>query len=245
MHIIIQKFILFFKNIIYVLPFVGFCIGYIGLQFFIADQVIHTPDLVGKTMLEAVKICSKLKLNLRIVAEKEIADTIPGTIIIQNPGVHGCIKQHQSIFVTITTLPALTPAPHLINKKIAEIETMCIEQNIKPRYYPIPSQCLHEICIAQFPIAGTLLPGKKIHAYIAQKVEPLFLLPDFTGKSLDEVMVFLNKEHILYDIFYKHEKLIAPYQQKYIISYQKPLAGTLVNPFQSGLQLHLQVNIIS
>lgn len=223
------------------LPFLAFTLGYISLQFFMTDfSIIQAPDLVGKDLLQATKVCSDRKLNLRIIAEKEIADAKPGTIIKQNPLPHSSIKNHQSIFIIITKLPIPVLAPDLINKNCDQIEKLCKEKGIKNRIYYLPAIYPAGQCFAQIPEPQTQLDDKKMSCYISTGNQNQFLFPDFTNHTVQAVLPFLEQHRIKFDIYQKDQKLTAPYHQHLKISYQKPLAGTLVTP-NDKLYVQLQV----
>jgi beta-lactam-binding protein with PASTA domain len=228
-------------EIIWILPFIAFCIGYFSLQFFIADNIVQAPDLVGKDILHATKMSSIKKLNLRIIGEKEVADAIPGTIIKQNPLPHKLIKTHQSIFIVITKLPTPMVAPMFINKNQLQIEAICKEKNIKNRVYLLPANYPIGQCFAQIPSADQPLESKKMSSYISMGNPILYLFPDFTGIDLQEVLIFLEAYNISYDIFYKDQKISIPLKQNFTVLYQKPLAGTLVVP-NNKLYVQLQVS---
>ena len=227
-------------QISYVLPFLAFCTGYFCLQFFITDDTLQAPDLIGKDILQATKICSDLKLNLRIIAEKEMPDATPGTIITQNPLQQTLIKSHQSIFIVVTKLPDPIMAPTLIGKNIEQIEKICTEKGIKHRAYFLPSRLPAGHCFAQMPNDNQPLQAKKISSYIAAQAESLYLFPDFTNMQLHDVINFLQQQNISFDVFCKDQKIIAPYKKSYNISYQKPLAGSLITP-SNKLYVQLQV----
>lgn len=224
------------------LPFLAFCIGYFCLQFFITDTTIQTPDLVGKDLLHATKLSSDLKLNLRVIAEKEIADAIPGTIIKQNPLPHTSIKSHQSIFIVITKLPAPVVAPTLINKNQNQIEKICKEKSIKNRTYFLPAHHPAGQCFAQIPQPDQVLEDKKMSSYISTGNQSQYLFPDFTATPLENVIEFLQQQNMQFDVFYKDQKITAPYKQKFTVTYQKPLAGTLITP-SNKLYVQLQVSL--
>lgn len=228
-------------EVLWILPFLAFGIGYIFLHFFIREHTVQTPDLVGKDILQATKISSHLKLNLRIIGEKEIADAQPGTIIKQNPLPHASIKNHQSIFIVITKLPAPVTAPDLLNKQQNQIEKLCKEKGIKNRYYILPSQYPAGQCFAQMPEPEQILESKKMSCYISAGNQNQYLFPDFTATKLEDVLQFLQQHTMTYDVFYKDQKLSAPYKQNLVITYQKPLAGTLITP-SNHLYVQLQVS---
>ena len=228
------------SEIIWILPFLAFCLGYFWLQFFITDNSIQAPDLVGKNILQATQISSDLKLNLRIIAEKEIADAVPGTIIKQNPLPHKLIKTHQSLFIVITKLPAPVTAPTLINKNHEQVEKMCKEKGIKTRTYFLPANYPAGQCFAQMPLPDQVLEAKKMSYYISAGQQNQYLFPDFTDIKLHDVIQFLQQQNIACDVYHKDQKIMAPYKQNFIVTYQKPLAGTLV-ALSNKLYVQLQV----
>ncbi len=59
--------------------------------------------------------------------------------------------------------------------------------------------------------------------------------------QLDEVIHFLEQQNIHVDVFYKNQKISKPYKKDYIVSYQKPLAGSLIGP---NHQLHVQLQVM-
>jgi beta-lactam-binding protein with PASTA domain len=240
MKLNVQKISLIFSQTKWILPFLAFAIGYFCLQFFIIDKIVQTPDLVGKDVLQATKISSDYKLNLRIIAEKEIADALPGTIIKQNPLPHTSIKSHQSIFIVITKLPAPVVAPTLINKNQDQVDKICKEKGIKNRTYFLPTNHPAGQCFAQMPQPEQILEAKKMSCYISTGNQSQYLFPDFTKSLVEEVVEFLHQQNIQFDIFHKDQKIEAPYKQKLTVTYQKPLAGTLITP-SNKLYVQLQV----
>ncbi len=226
------------SEIKWLLPFLAFGIGYFCLQFFITENIVLAPNLVGKDLLQATKTSSDL--NLRIIAEKEIADAQPGTIIKQNPLPNSSIKSHQSIFIVITKLPAPVVAPTLIHKNLDQIEKVCREKGIKNRIYYLPTHHPAGHCFAQMPLPGEILEAKKISCYISIGNQSQYLFPHFTNLPLEEVIEFLQQQNIACDVYHKDQKIVAPYKQKFAVSYQKPLAGTLITP-SNKLYVQLQV----
>lgn len=235
------RFKKYINQIKWTLPFIAFIFGYFSLQYFIADPQIQTPNFIGKDILKAVKISSHYKLNLRIIAEKEIPDATPGTIVSQNPLPDSPIKKDQSIFIVIAKLPNPIKTPVCIGKRQKEIEQMCKEQNIKHRFYFLPSNYPTGQCFIQMPYAEQNLEEKKVSCYISTGNQNQYVFPDFIGQNIDVVIDFLQKHTINFDIYHKNQKIHPPYTKNYTISYQKPLAGTLIIP-HNKLYVQLQVN---
>ena len=240
MKLYLQKIYNFLSQLHYVVPFLAFCTGYLCLQFFMTEQIVQTPDLIGKNILQATKICSNLKLNLRIIAEKEMSDAEQGTIITQNPLQQSAIKAHQSIFIIVTKLPEPIMAPNLINKNITSIEQLCAEKGIKHRAYFLPSALPAGQCFAQMPSENNPLETKKMNSYISIGHPSQHLFPDFTNMPLQDVVHFLEDKNISFDIFYKDQKITAPYKKSFVIVYQKPLAGSFVS---ESNKLYVQLKV--
>jgi beta-lactam-binding protein with PASTA domain len=228
----------FFKKILWILPFLAFLSGYIFLQFFIQQETVICPNFIGKEILPANQIASSFKINLQIIAEKEVADLKPGTIIKQNPATGTSIKPHQSIFIVITKTPEIMQAPCLIGKNYETIEQLTQAKKIKNRSYFLPHSQPKGTCFAQIPNPGENLESKKIYTYIsAGKTDP-YLLPDFTDNTLDQVIPFLEQNYMSYTIFHKDQK--QSHKKNSVILNQKPLPGSLMIPNE---KIHVQLQV--
>lgn len=228
------------NQLAWILPFVAFIGGYFFLQFFIADTVVQVPALLGKNLLQATQICSEYKLNLRIIAEKEEIDVQPGTIVKQKPLPGKSIKPHQSIFIVITKLPAPVVAPDFIKKNKDQIEKLCQEKGIKNKVYSIETAYPQGECFGQIPLAGQALESKKMSSYISAGMTQHYLFPDFIHLPLSEVIDFLKKYNIVCDVYYKDQKITAPFKSNFIVMNQKPLSGTFV---QLNNKLYVQIEV--
>lgn len=240
MKIDLKNFVSSLSSLAWTLPFLAFCAGFFCLQFFLHDTIIQTPDLVGKDILQATQICSHLNVHLKIIAEKEVCDTKPGMIITQNPLPHKSIKSHQTIFIVITKNPEPILAPNFIQTSLETIEKTCSEKGIKNRNYFLPTHYPAGQCFAQLPSASTPLEAKKMSCYISTGNQEQCLFPDFTNYPILDVLEFLHHHDISCDIYYKDIKLNPPYPAHFKISYQKPLAGTLVIP---NNKLYVQLKV--
>ncbi len=240
MKLNLQKISQIFRQLHWLMPFAAFCIGYIVLQYFITDNNIQAPDLIGKDLLQATKISCDHKLNLRIIAEKEVADAAPGTIIKQNPSGGKSIKTYQSIFIVITKLPAPVVTPTLIGKNEQQVKKICKDKGIKNRVYFLPSTHPAGQCFAQMPSPDTALENKNMSSYFSIGHQNQYLFPDFTNIPLHNVMNFLQEQNIAAEIYYKDQKISTPYKQNFIVTYQKPLAGTLIT---SNNKLYVQLQV--
>lgn len=235
-----QNIDLIIKNFFWLLPFVAFCSGYFFLQFFLTDVAVKTPNLLGKNILQATQICSELKFNVRIIAEKEVADVPAGTIIKQKPLPHKFIKPHQSIFIVITQAPATIATPDFIKKNDVIIEKACQEIGIKNKTYLIESSYPKGECFCQMPLAGEPLPLKKTSCYISAGNPIKYIFPYLINTPIIDVIDFLKKYEISCDVYHKDQKITPPFNPQLIVINQKPLAGTFV---QLNNQLNVQLQV--
>ncbi len=231
----------FIKKILWTLPFFAFLTGYIFLQFFIQQDPITCPNFIGKDILPAHHIASRLKINLQIIGEKEVCDVQAGTIIQQKPAPGTSIKPHQSIFIVITKAPEIIKAPYCIGKDYETIEALADQQKIKNRSYFLPHSQPKGVCFAQIPNPQENLESKKIYTYISSGKTDPYLLPDFTNNNIDDIIPFLEQNYITYTIVHKSEKNGSFRKKNGKIINQKPLPGSLIIP-QEKIHIQLQID---
>src|SRR5262245_33621355 len=84
---------------------------------FIRGRSVSTPNLVGKSVDDARRICSELGITLKVDPEnRRGADKIPaGNIAWQNrtPGTTSLIKRGTEITVELSTGPLILRVPNL------------------------------------------------------------------------------------------------------------------------------------
>lgn len=228
------------RKAFWLFPFLAFGVGYFFLQFLITDHAVLTPTLLGKNILQATQICSELKLNLRIIAEKEVADVPAGTIIKQKPMVDKYIKQHQSIFIVMTKMPETMQSPDFVTKNSNFIEKSCQDLGIKNKTYLIESAYPKGQCFGQIPLPEQPLPSKKMSCYISAGNNQKYIFPHLIDQPLADVIDFLQKYEITCDVYYKDQKIAAPFHHQFMVVNQKPLAGTFVQP---NNQLYVQLQV--
>jgi len=236
-----------FQKFFWLLPFLAFFFGYISLQFFVNNNTMQAPNLIGKDILQATKIISPLKINLRIIDEKEVPHAQPGIIVTQNPMPGKVIKAHQSLFIVVTKAQTPIAAPNFIGKTSLEIEQIAHDLTIKNKIYTMPSSYKKDTCFGQIPAAGKVLDTKKMSSYISSGNVNQYIFPDFTGMNQQDVIDFLTPYNVQ---IHWQEKKDTTYQKKisvnkkYIstIINQKPLAGSFVTP-DSTLHLYLETEL--
>lgn len=236
----IHYFLLQIRKAFWLFPFLAFGFGYLFLQILVTNHTVVTPILLGKNILQATQICSELKLNLRIIAEKEVGDIPAGTIIKQKPMGNKSIKQHQSIFIVITKAPETIQTPNFVTKNSNFIEASCQDLGIKNKTYFIESSYPKGQCFGQIPLPEQALPLKKMSCYISSGNNQKYIFPDLVHLPLIDVIDFLKKYDISCDVYCKDQKIAAPFHHQFTVINQKPLAGTFIQP---NNQLYVQLQV--
>lgn len=226
------------KNKLWVLPFVAFLGGYLLMSGRISKRTFQAPLLVGKTISQAIIITSDFDLNTRIVAQKEDAELPAGTIVNQTPLAGTKIKPHQTMYLVISHKPNLQKAPHLLDKPLQEIITVCEHRGLTCNNYHIASARPSNTCIAQLPAPGQDMHDKQILIYLSAGLQTPIIWPSFKGKTVGQVKEFFqNKEYIPTFISLNG---IEIHENCRVID-QHPQAGTLINKKENQETIQFQV----
>jgi beta-lactam-binding protein with PASTA domain len=224
-----------FNNLLWTLPFLCFVLGYQILNQIYQTQIIPTPNLVGLTLANALKITSNLKLNLRIISEQIDQDLAEDTILSQKPA-HQFIKTNQTLLVVVSKKPTPKIAPLLEGLTNQEIINKLNSPELKIKSYFIPNIAPVETCFAQYPSAKQNLDGTQLIAYFSAKNQQLVIMPIITSTLLSDIKNLLTTHNIKLKIQYL-ESLNYP---KDTIIAQKPAAGTIIDLNQlKQVELHL------
>ena len=214
------------------LPFICFILGYAICNVLIGNKSYPTPNLVGKSLHEAIAQTSPFQINIQLAGEKECQGVAHGTIINQKPAAGRLIKSHQSIIVVTCKQSESAVAPNLYGLNITQAQELCLKQKIKLKTFPITSTLPTNSIIGQNPLAKNTIADKKIIAYIAKAEPNLYLMPQLINNSVDTVINFLEKNQIAYELFWQCQKLepqdIQQLTQNLIVTMQKPAEGSFV-----------------
>ena len=202
---------------------------------------VETPSLIGKNINYAAKVLSQHNLNLRIIAEKEDADLPEGTIISQTPTKQQKVKPQQSVFCVVSHQTQSAHAPCLINNQIKQVDELLKNEKIRNKSYCLASKYSEGTCIAQIPSAQEPLQYQSMIIYLSASNKKTVVFPSLKGKSVDEVIEFLDKYTIKPSV--QHNRLVDKHHHctNCIVIDQKPLVGSLVD-FSKPLPVQLQVN---
>lgn len=213
------------NNLLWILPFLCFVLGYQILDKVYQTQVISTPNLVGLTIAEGLKITSNLKLNLRIISEQIDQTLPPDTILSQKPS-HQFIKTNQTMLVVVSTKPSTQAAPDLYGLTNQEALAKLSTKALKFKSYQIPNKAPVGTCFAQSPTAYQNLNNDTLIAYFSAKNQNLVIMPNLEQLLLSDIKNLLTTNDILLKIKYLET---LPNISKNTVLAQKPIAGTIID----------------
>lgn len=213
------------KNLAWITPFLFFIGGFFIAKSLLDVQYLKAPSVVGSTLSQAFTTLSNCNLSCRLSIQKIDSDLPDGTVLSQTPAAGQMVKPRQTVFLTLSKRPEKSLAPDMVGKKSESILKMAKNSKIKLKQYALESIYPAHTCIGQFPAPGAPLEDT-LTIYVASPQTPLYIWPDFTGKSLQEVRTFLEQYGIEpHSIDYTSGK---PSHHP-IVTSQRPLAGTLIS----------------
>jgi len=218
------------KNFLWLIPFGCFATGYGVALFLFRSETVPTPSVVGLPLTSAVKILSKQNIGVRISAHKPSLDVPEGTVLIQSPAAGQSIKTHQTAFLVIAEQPPVPTAPSFLTLSREKIEQEASQQRISVTFAAIPHAAPTDTCCAQCPAPGQPLTKPTMTVYCSEKRTKLVIWPSFVGKSIGEILPWLEAQNLRFEITadssrYSDKKKLL---QAPIID-QQPRAGTIIN----------------
>lgn len=226
------------KNILWVVPFVCFLLGYYLLSHLTAITSLVTPPLIGQHIHDAITILSDHQLNARILAQKEDSDYAPGTILSQSPQPGQKIKPHQSVFLVVAKKLHYPLAPQLIGLTQQEIQNSAKHNSLRVKFFLLESATPRGQCIAQVPAPNQPLLDQTMIVYISSGASTRRIFPDLKNLPVAQVEQFLAEYGIKPQVFYDSQKVN---QADYRVKEQKPLAGSLID-ISKPLMVQLSVS---
>lgn len=230
---------------VYILAFIlmGLLSGYLAFVILSFSKTVEVPDLRGKTLFEANDLLNKRGLYLKVEGEEYDETVVPGRIVRQDVPPGNKVKERRGIKVFLSKGPKIWSIPELSGLTLEEAETaaaaggMRIEKVIRTHSSSIEK----DVVIAQRPqpdetLGGgvpqkpqDLAQGRGLTLIVSSgPYDMIFLCPDFSGKTRDEVMGTAEKLRIKLEITGSGERVKA----------QKPKPYSLI---KSGETVHIQL----
>lgn len=182
------------------------------------------PNVTGCQLAQATKICSTHRLRIEIIQSNEDPELPDGTIIHQTPAAGHQIKERQTVFIAVTHKPTGLLMPSFIGMSREEINTICSQLNLKPKFHILSYPYPIDRCFCQWPSTERPLTDKTVICYLAAEEENVALWPNFKGQEYSGVTATLGEQGIKTRL-----NLVPKPNLSYYIVDQLPKAGATIN----------------
>lgn len=228
------------SRVVFIIPFVGFIIGYFMTYWFMQKTAIPTPNIIGKSLQESVSVLSKNCLGVRLLREQEDAVLPEGTVLDQIPRPYQRVRPNQNIFVTVSKKEGQVQVPDFWGQKHEEMLETAKKRGITIRAFFIPNTFAKNCCVAQYPQVNQLFTQKKLLAYFSMGPESLYVMPSLKGCIVKDIRDFFEQHNVAFEVF--HDKTMAPDHEclSCKIVEQRPTAGSIID-LQRKFVVQLQV----
>lgn len=223
-------------GIAWTVPFLGFAIGYLGMYFFVQQNSVMTPNVIGKSLQDCAEILSQNRLGIRMLKELEDSSLPEGIVMDQFPRGGHKVRPNQDIFVTVSRRPKIMLTPDFTNLKLKDMSTIVSKYGIDLNSVFLFSNHQVNSCIAQNPRPGSELGRRRVSAFISKGPFPLFIVPNFKNYSVQEVKTVLDS----YDVHLDVINTTTSSELDIKIIDQSPAAGSIISvdrPIQVQLQI--------
>lgn len=190
---------------------------------------VIVPKIEGKTVVEAMGLLSKLNLGMKKIGEVHSKTLPEGTIVKQFPQSGMRVREGRIINVMISLGGEMLFTPNLIGltETSAKIKIRKSKFEIGNISKTFSLQAPENIVISQEPPPDVIaVANTPINLLISKGPPPegTILIPNFEGKSIEEVKEWAKKYGLTYSITYAK---IAGYPPNTVIE-QEPSADTVV-----------------
>jgi len=227
-------------SVLWFIPFISFLVGYLITGYFLRKIDLETPNVLGKSIQEALPLLSEHHLSIRLLQQREDSLLPEGTILDQLPRPGQKIRPNQSVFVTIAAKGRLLAMPDLWGKKRKEASALMAKQGIETKEIGLHTSFSRGMCIAQSPSAGRNLTARKALVYVSDGASPICIMPRLTGAMIGDVQAALAAHAVRAEII--HDQPMSPDHncaQCKIIE-QQPVPGAIIDT-SHALQVQLKV----
>ena len=206
-----------------------------GMKLAVRSSEGEVPYIEGLTLKEANRVLSTVELSLNHAGDRYASDASEGSIVYQFPGGGSRTKEGRRVKAIVSKGPRTHPVPDLVgsssggaqqaNYAIGHVSTMTLDTADEDRKGKV---------LAQSPLPGSnsaVTPRIDILMESGKAIS--YVMPEFLGKSLSEVRLFLNGKKMKLDRV--HYRLQHGTQKGTVIG-QFPRPGHLVKSDQ-GIRL--------
>jgi len=211
---IIKKILLWLIAIFSFIAIIGFVIDVLIMPWYVENNEVTVPDIIGKNKEEAAQVLLDHKLNA-IFEGPRYSDEFPVDHVIYHKPVSGSIvKENRRVYVVISGGNPLTKMPYLLDKTLRDAK-VTIERLgfILHEVTEVKHESKLNTIVWQYPREGTnLQKGTKVKLKIS--VGPnigMVRIPDLLGLSYKEAENLIHKNSLsVGKINYQDSKNLLP-----------------------------------
>jgi beta-lactam-binding protein with PASTA domain len=224
-------------SLLWILPFLGFLLGYLITGHFVQRKDIITPNILGKPLHEAIETLSNLQVGTRLLGQREEPAMQSGIILDQIPHPGQKIRPNQNIFVTISVKKRSSGMPDFYGKKYKEAAEIAAAKGLELRSCYVLSNHPRGLCVAQWPVAGEYAENKRGLLLFSAGATSLCIMPQYKGKLMADVERLLDGQNVRAELI--HEQPVPEDHRcsTCVITDQRPAAGSIVDLTNT---LHIQ-----
>jgi serine/threonine-protein kinase len=198
-----------FLKVFIVLAVIGFAFYFafnmIMISLVHSKKEISTPNIVGKTLYNAIEEVSKYGFGLKMDGEEANQNVPAGTILRQNPPAGMYVREGKVIKVTISRGGEIIYVPNLVGQSIRSADislrtATLVMGEVTKRYSVVADK---DIIVAQDIGAGTKVDKDSVVNIIVSDGQPpegTILMPNFINKNFQEATEWSLQTDILLNI---------------------------------------------
>ncbi len=212
-----------------------FCIV-IVLLYHITGKIVHSkrevivPNIVNKSLYEALDVVSKLNLSLKKIDEVYNPNYPAGTVVVQQPQAGMVVREGRSINVILSRGGEKVFVPNIVGEDRRKAEVLLRQYSlfVGTVTYRYSLRFEKNKVIQQQPKEGEIVDkntGVDIVVSLGPPQEDIILMPDFKGKHINEVYEWAERYSFILKI---KEEVVEGYDDGKVIS-QLPQPDEVVN----------------
>jgi len=221
------------NSFLWILPFGAFFTGYSVTRFFVRQQPFPVPSVIGQQLQETAVQLSALRLNTRIITEKEDRDLPVGIIIHQVPEPGQQVKSHQTVSLVVTRRPPQPCAPSVTGLRVEAIIELLRDKNNEQPIELVSYYIKHElpagVCCAQYPAPNKPLEKNKLIIYLSSGPETSVLFPSLIGLTKTRAEEIMKIQGLEAEFFHEYPVVPGHVCDSCTIQDQRPRAGVYID----------------
>jgi beta-lactam-binding protein with PASTA domain len=184
------KFSLYF----FVFILLGLMFGYLTFKTLSFSRTVEMPNLYGKSLLESNKLLTNKDLYLKIEGEDYDSTVPPGVVIRQDVPAGKKVKERRAIKVVISKGPRVKSVPEIVNKTLADAESLLLQKGLKVREIMVHSDTVEkDKIVAQKPGPDEQASDTVTVLVSLGPYNKFYYCPDFRGMSAEQANDVIKK----------------------------------------------------